>query len=97
MTEDEIITAVHVTPGNEDDGKQLKDLVNKTRDQQLTIEEVLADTAYSGKDNLSFLQKEEITASIPLNPAVYGTLVKKMYSNMTKKMMRLYVLPDIQV
>lgn len=73
MTEEEIITAVHVTPGNEDDGKQLKTLVNKAIDQQLTVEEVFADTAYSGKDNLSFLQKEEIKASIPLNPAVYGT------------------------
>lgn len=79
MTEDEIITAVHVTPGNEDDGKQLKDLVNKTREQQLTVEEVLADTAYSGKDNLSFLQKEVITASIPLNPAVYGTREEDLF------------------
>lgn len=73
MTEEEIITAIHVTAGNEDDGKQLQLLVNKTKDQQITIEEVLADTAYSRKDNLSYLQKEEIKASIPLNPAVYGT------------------------
>ncbi|WP_445165006.1 transposase [Neobacillus cucumis] len=64
MTEEEIITAVHVTPGNEDDGKQLQTLVNKTKDQQLTIEEVLADTAYSGKDNLSFLQKGEIVVQL---------------------------------
>ncbi|KYD07478.1 MULTISPECIES: transposase [Bacillati] len=55
MTEEEIITAIHVTPGNEDDGKQLQTLVNKTREQQITIEEVHADTAYSGKENLSFL------------------------------------------
>src|SRR3954452_3391319 len=73
MTVEEIITAIHVTPGNEDDGKQLQTLVNKTRNQQITVEEVLTDTAYSGKDNLSYLQKEEIKASIPLNPAVYGT------------------------
>lgn len=33
MTEEEIITAIHVTPGNEDDGKQLQTLVNKTREQ----------------------------------------------------------------
>jgi transposase len=79
MTEEEIITAVHVTPGNEDDGKQLQTLVNKTKDQQLTIEEVLADTAYSGKDNLSFLQKGEIVASIPLNPAVYGTREEDLF------------------
>lgn len=72
MTEEEIITAVHVTPGNEVDGKQLQPLVNKTVEQELIVEEVLADTAYSSKDNLRFLQKEEIDASIPLNPIVYG-------------------------
>jgi hypothetical protein len=73
MTEEEIITAIHVTPGNEDDGKQLQTLVNKTIEQHITIDEVLADTAYSGEGNLSFLQTEEIKASIPLSPAVYGT------------------------
>lgn len=72
MTEEEIITAVHVTPGNEVDGKHLLTLVNKTVEQELMIEEVLADTAYSSKENLRFLQKEEIDASIPLNPIVYG-------------------------
>lgn len=72
MTEEEIITAVHVTPGNEADGTQLQALVNKSLKQELTIEEVLADTAYSSKDNLKFLQKEEMDASIPLNPIVYG-------------------------
>jgi IS5 family transposase len=73
MTEEEIITTIHVTPGNEDDGKQLQTLVNKTKEQQITIDEVLADTAYSRKENLTFLQTDEIKASIPLNPAVYGT------------------------
>lgn len=73
MTEEEIITAIHITPGNEDDGKQLQTLVNKTKEQQITIDEVLADTAYSRKENLAFLQTDEIKASIPLNPAVYGT------------------------
>ncbi|WP_142332993.1 IS1182 family transposase [Bacillus sp. AFS073361] len=73
MTEEEIITAIHVTPGNEDDGKQLQTLVNKSTELQISIDEVLADTAYSRKDNLTFLQSEEIKASIPLSPAVYGT------------------------
>ncbi|WCK55919.1 IS1182 family transposase [Aneurinibacillus sp. Ricciae_BoGa-3] len=73
MTEEEIITSVHVTPGNEDDGKQLKKLVNNTKEQELPIKEVLADTAYSAKENLTYLQEKVIVASIPLNPAVYGT------------------------
>ena len=71
MTEEELITAIHTTPGNEDDGKQLKGLLEKTK-KLIDINEVLADTAYSAKDNLTFMQKETITASIPLNPSVYG-------------------------
>jgi hypothetical protein len=34
---------------------------------------VLADTAYSSKENLRYLQQENIRASISLNPVVYGT------------------------
>jgi hypothetical protein len=80
MTEKEIITSIHVTPGNKDDGKLLQTIVNKTIEQQLTIEKVLADTAYSGKDNLSFLQQEKITA-YSLKPCS----IWKIYSSMTKK------------
>jgi hypothetical protein len=72
MTEEEIITDLVVTSGNEDDGKQLQPLVNNSRKKHLTIKEVFADTAYSSKDNLSFLQTENIKANIPLNPIVYG-------------------------
>jgi transposase len=73
MTEEEIITGLTITPGNEDDGKQLKSLVEATKEQSLEIEEVFADTAYSGKDNLKYLHGEEMKAFIPLNPSVYGT------------------------
>ncbi len=72
MTEEEIITDLVVTPGNEDDGRQLQTLVNNSRKKHPTIKEVFADTAYSSKDNLSFLQTENIKANFPLNPIVYG-------------------------
>ena len=96
MTEEEIITAIEVTAGNEDDGKQLPSLVDKTKDQQITIEEVLADTAYSRKDNLSYLQKEKIKASIPQNPYLMA-LVKMILFSMIKKMMKSFALLVIQV
>ncbi|WP_408006191.1 IS1182 family transposase [Pseudalkalibacillus sp. A8] len=72
MTEEEIITGVQVTPGNVDDGKQLKELVNQSKAGGMEVNEILADTAYSSKHNLSYLQQNLITASIPLNPSVYG-------------------------
>ncbi|ECM9711831.1 transposase, partial [Salmonella enterica subsp. enterica serovar Infantis] len=52
MTEEEIITALEVTPGSTDDGKQLPALLEQTTANGVTVNEIIADTAYSGKDNL---------------------------------------------
>jgi transposase len=71
MTEEEIITAVEVTGGNEDDGKQLSKLVEDTIRTGVQVKKVTADTAYSGKDNLAALKSKEIQAVIPLNPIVH--------------------------
>jgi transposase len=71
MTEEEIITAVEVTAGNEDDGKQLPKLLEKTLRAEVTVEQLLGDTAYSGKDNLKELREKNIQAIVPLNPIVH--------------------------
>lgn len=71
MTEEEIITAITVTPGTDDDGKKLPELLHHTQEQGIQVDEVLADTAYSRVENLKLLQEQEITATIPLNPSVY--------------------------
>ena len=72
MTEEEIITAVEVTGGSEDDGKQLPVLLERTQAGGVEVSKVLGDTAYSGKDNLKMLKEQEITAYIPLNPIVHN-------------------------
>jgi IS5 family transposase len=71
MTEEEIITAVEVTGGSNDDGKQLPNLLKQSLEAGLEVKEILADTAYSGKENLSELKEKEIQAIIPLNPIVH--------------------------
>lgn len=71
MTEEEIITAVEVTAGNEDDGKQLPKLLEKTLKAEVAVEELIGDTAYSGKDNLKELREKAIKAIVPLNPIVH--------------------------
>lgn len=73
MTEEEIITAIEVTGGSSDDGKQLPNLLESTQTTGIQVEEVLADTAYSGSTNLKLLQEQNITATIPLNPSVYSS------------------------
>lgn len=69
--EEEIITALEVTSGNEVDGKQLPQLLQTTLDTGVHVEVVKADTAYSGKDNLEELESKKIQAIIPLNPVVH--------------------------
>ncbi|HYE69779.1 MAG TPA: IS1182 family transposase [Anaerovoracaceae bacterium] len=71
MTEEEIITAVKVTTGTEDDGKQLGDLLKQSLESGMKVEEIIADTAYSGKDNLAIMKKETIQPVVPLNPIVH--------------------------
>ncbi|WP_310239492.1 IS1182 family transposase [Brevibacillus nitrificans] len=72
MTEEEIITAVEVTGGSADDGKQFTKLLNQSLDTGMEISEVIGDTAYSSKDNLAVMKKEEIQPVVPLNPVVHN-------------------------
>ena len=71
MTEEEIITALEVTPGSTDDGKQLLALLEQTTANGINVSEIIADTAYSGKDNLARMKKENISPVVPLNPIVH--------------------------
>lgn len=70
MTDERIIAAVEVTSGEASDGKQLQKLVKKAQNAGIKVEEVLADCAYGGKDNLEFLKEKEIKAYMKLNPLV---------------------------
>lgn len=68
---EEIITALEVTTGSTDDGKQLSVLIEQTTVNGITIEEVIADKAYSGKDNLTKMRKSNISPVVPLHPIVH--------------------------
>lgn len=72
MTEEEIITAVEVTGGSSDDGKQFKVLLAQSTAAGIEIDEIIADTAYSGKDNLAEMKSKEIQPVVPLNPVVHN-------------------------
>lgn len=64
MTGDRIITGIHVTSGEDSDGKHLEKLIDQSRDNQVIVKAVLADCAYGSKENLEYLGKENITAYI---------------------------------
>jgi len=59
MTPERIITAAVITSGEKHDGKQLKELVEKSRMAGVTIKGVIGDAAYSEKDNLEYAKGEE--------------------------------------
>ena len=54
------------------------------------MEEVLADTAYSGSTNLKLLQEQNITATIPLNPSVYSSNPARVMVLCMSKMQMLF-------
>jgi transposase len=77
MTEEEIITAMEVTSGTEDDGKQLKTLLEKSKEVGIEVTEIIADTAYSGKDNLAQMKADSIQPVVPLHPIVHNGGLKQ--------------------
>jgi transposase len=70
MTEERIITAAVVTSGEKTDGKQLPDLVEKSKATGMEIETIIGDAAYSGKDNINMAKSQNIHLVSKLNPSV---------------------------
>jgi hypothetical protein len=70
MTEERIITAAVVTSGEKNDGKQLSDLVEKSKETGMEIDTVIGDAAYSGKDNIDMAKSQDISLVSKLNPSV---------------------------
>lgn len=77
MTPEEIITAVEVTGGSSDDGKQFPTLLNQSLENGIKVNEIIADTAYSGRDNLAEMKEQNIQPVIPLNPIVHNGGLKQ--------------------
>ena len=65
--ESEIITAIETTPANQDDGGELKPLLNQQKKTlSLVPEELLGDKGYDAGANLEFIEGEKITGYISL-------------------------------
>lgn len=70
LTEERIITSAIVTSGEKGDGPFLQSLVDDSIKNGMKIDTVIGDCAYSGKDNLTFGQKESIAIVAKLNPII---------------------------
>lgn len=70
MTEERIITAATITSGETFDGQELPTLVQKSKDAGVTVDEVIADTAYSTLENLKDAESNEYKLISKLNPCI---------------------------
>jgi len=70
MSEERIITAATVTSGEKSDGKELPLLIETSKTNGMQIENVIADTAYSGTDNLELVNEEKMQLISKLHPCI---------------------------
>ena len=70
MTEERIITAATVTSGEKHDGKQLRELVEKSRAAGIEVDTIIGDAAYSEKENIEYAEEEEINLVSKLNKTI---------------------------
>lgn len=94
MTDERIITAATITSGEKHDGKQLPELVKKSEESGLEIEEILGDAAYSEKENIKLANKKNIRLVAKLNRRVMQGSRKKEDKFEYNKDAEMYVCPE---
>ena len=60
MTPERIITAATITTGEKHDGKELINLVEKSKNNGIEVEAIIGDGAYSEKENLDYCSENKI-------------------------------------
>jgi hypothetical protein len=70
MSEERLITAAVITTGEKSDGKELINLIEKSQEAGVEVNEVIGDAAYSEKKNLEYTKENEIALISRLNPVI---------------------------
>ena len=70
MSPERIITAATVTSGEKGDGRQLPQLIEKTRKNGIEVKTVIGDAAYSGDSNLKQAKEEGFNIIAKVIPAI---------------------------
>lgn len=60
MTPERIITAATITTGEKHDGKELANLIEKSKQTGIEVEAIIGDGAYSEKENLDYCKENNI-------------------------------------
>lgn len=94
MTEERIITAAVVTSGEKHDGKQLQELVEKSREAGIDVKEIIGDAAYSEKENLLYAKEEELSLISKLSKTITHGPKRKGPEFEFNKDAEMYVCPE---
>lgn len=70
MTEERIITAAIVTSGEKGDGPELPKLLEISQENEIEVDTIIGDAAYSGKENLKLTSSQNIAIVARLNPSI---------------------------
>lgn len=70
MTEERIITGAIVTTGEKNDGKQLEELVRKSKEAGIDVMTIIGDGAYSEKANIEYSKENKIELVSKLSKTV---------------------------
>ncbi len=93
MTPERIITAATVTTGYKHDGKELKYLVSKTKENNIAVEVIVGDGAYSEKDNIKYSEDNDIKLVSKISKTVSDGNKRKVIFDYNKDAQR-YVCLD---
>lgn len=70
MSDDRIITGIEVTDGSMPDGSQLPILLEKSKENGVSVAEIVGDMAYVSDDNLAVCEDNKVILYARTNPAV---------------------------
>lgn len=93
MTEERLITGAVITTGEKPDGPELQKLIEKSQANGIEVEEIIGDTAYSGKDNLEYAKENDIKMISKLHPIISNGARKKDDQFTFNKDANLFVCP----
>lgn len=74
ITEERIITAIEVTPGNCSDGNYLETLIDQSIENGIEVENVVGDGAYSCGKHIELAEKRGINLVAPVNPILTNAM-----------------------
>ena len=78
MSDERIITAATVTSGEKGDGQQLPELMRKTEEAGMEVDSIVADKAYSSKENLKMAKENNMHLSARLSSVIDGNRTNKL-------------------